>query len=56
MSVYEKLKELEITLKAPAAPVAAYVMYVQSGNMVFLSGHLSRNADGSVIGTIRPAG
>lgn len=49
MSVYEKLKALEITLKAPAAPVAAYVMYVQSGNMVFLSGHLSRNADGSVI-------
>jgi len=49
MSVYEKLKELEITLKAPAAPVAAYVMYVQSGNQVFLSGHLSRNADGSVI-------
>ena len=49
MSVYEKLKALEITLKAPAAPVAAYVMYVQSGNMVFVSGHLSRNADGSVI-------
>lgn len=49
MSVYEKLKALDITLKAPAAPVAAYVMYVQTGNMVFLSGHLSRNADGSVI-------
>jgi enamine deaminase RidA (YjgF/YER057c/UK114 family) len=49
MSVYEKLKALDITLKAPAAPVAAYVMYVQTGNLVFLSGHLSRNADGSVI-------
>jgi enamine deaminase RidA (YjgF/YER057c/UK114 family) len=49
MSVYEKLKALDITLKAPAAPVAAYVMYVQSGNLVFLSGHLSKNADGSVI-------
>jgi enamine deaminase RidA (YjgF/YER057c/UK114 family) len=49
MSVYEKLTALDITLKAPAAPVAAYVMYVQTGNMVFLSGHLSRNADGSVI-------
>lgn len=49
MSVYEKLKALEITLKAPAAPVAAYVMYVQTGNLVFLSGHLAKNADGSVI-------
>ncbi len=49
MSVYEKLTALDITLKAPAAPVAAYVMYVQTGNLVFLSGHLARNADGSII-------
>ena len=49
MSVYEHLTALGITLKAPAAPVAAYVMYVQTGNQVFLSGHLSKNADGSVI-------
>jgi enamine deaminase RidA (YjgF/YER057c/UK114 family) len=49
MSVYEKLTALDITLKAPAAPVAAYVMYVQTGNLVFLSGHLAKNADGSVI-------
>ena len=48
MSVYEKLKALDITLKAPAAPVAAYVMYVQTGNLVFLSGHIAKNADGSV--------
>ncbi|MES2117049.1 MAG: RidA family protein [Pseudomonadota bacterium] len=47
MSVYEKLKALDITLTAPAAPVAAYVMYVQSGNLVFLSGHIARKADGS---------
>lgn len=49
MSVHEKLAALGITLKAPAAPVAAYVMYVQTGDLVFLSGHLSRNADGAVI-------
>ncbi len=49
MSVYDKLKALDITLAAPAAPVAAYVMYVQTGNLVFISGHLARNADGSVI-------
>jgi enamine deaminase RidA (YjgF/YER057c/UK114 family) len=49
MSVYEKLKALDITLKAPAAPVAAYVMYVQTGNLVFVSGHLAKNPDGTVI-------
>jgi enamine deaminase RidA (YjgF/YER057c/UK114 family) len=47
MSVYEKLKELNITLAPPAAPVAAYVMYVQTGNLVFISGHIAKNADGS---------
>lgn len=49
MSVYEKLIELEITLKSPPAPAAAYVMYVQTGNLVFISGHLAKNPDGSVI-------
>ena len=49
MSVYEKLNSLNITLNTPAAPVAAYVMYVQTGNLVFISGHLPKHADGSVI-------
>ncbi|QGZ38751.1 enamine deaminase RidA (YjgF/YER057c/UK114 family) [Pseudoduganella flava] len=48
MSVYEKLKSLDITLSAPAAPVAAYVMYVQTGNLVFISGHIAKKPDGSV--------
>ena len=48
MSVYDKLKELNITLAAPATPAAAYVMYVQTSNLVFLSGHIAKNADGSV--------
>ena len=47
MSVYAKLKELGITLASPAAPVAAYVMYVQTGNLVFISGHIAKNADGT---------
>ena len=34
-----KLKELGITLSAPTAPVANYVKYVRSGNLIFLSGH-----------------
>ena len=49
MSVYEKLTSLNITLNPPAAPVAAYVMYVQTGNLVFISGHLPKHADGTVI-------
>ena len=48
MSVYDKLKELNITLQQAAAPAAAYVMYVQTGNLVFISGHIAKNADGSV--------
>ncbi len=47
MSIYEKLKELNITLPAVAAPAAAYVMYAQSGKNVFLSGHLAKK-DGKV--------
>ncbi len=47
MTVYDKLKELNITLEAPATPAAAYVMYVQTGNLVFISGHIAKNADGS---------
>lgn len=48
MSVYEKLYSLNITLNPPGAPAAAYVMYVQTGNLVFISGHIAKNADGSV--------
>jgi enamine deaminase RidA (YjgF/YER057c/UK114 family) len=42
MSVYDKLKELGITLPPVATPVAAYVPFVQTGNLVFLSGHIAR--------------
>ena len=42
MSVYDKLKELGITLPAVATPAAAYVPFVQTGNLVFLSGHIAK--------------
>ena len=48
MSAIEKLQALNITLAAPATPAAAYVMYVQTGNLIFLSGHIAKNADGTV--------
>ncbi|HEX7642823.1 MAG TPA: RidA family protein [Burkholderiaceae bacterium] len=42
MSVYEKLKALNIELPAVAAPAAAYVMFVQTGSTVYLSGHIAK--------------
>ena len=42
MSVYEKLKALNIELPAVATPAAAYVMFVQTGNTVYLSGHIAK--------------
>jgi len=47
MSVYDKLKELNITLPPVAVPAAAYVPFVQSGKLVFLSGHIAKK-DGKV--------
>ncbi|MFM0092024.1 RidA family protein [Paraburkholderia sediminicola] len=45
--VYIKLKELGIDLPIAGAPAAAYVMSAQSGNMIFLSGHIAKK-DGKV--------
>jgi len=42
MSVYDKLNELDIHLPPVATPAAAYVPFVQSGNQVYLSGHIAR--------------
>jgi len=47
MSVYDKLSELGITLPPVSAPAAAYVPFVRTGNLVFVSGHLARK-DGKV--------
>ena len=47
MSIYAKLKQLGITLPPVATPAAAYVPFVQTGNLVFLSGHIAKQ-DGKV--------
>jgi len=46
-NVYDKLKELGIELPNAGAPAAAYVMSAQSGNTVYLSGHIAKK-DGKV--------
>ena len=40
MSIKEKLSALGLALPTAAAPVAAYVPAVKSGNLVFTAGHL----------------
>jgi len=42
MSVYDKLSSLGITLPPVAVPAAAYVPFVRTGNLVFLSGHIAK--------------
>ena len=46
-SVYDRLNALGITLPPLAVPVAAYVPFVRTGNLLFLSGHLAKK-DGAV--------
>lgn len=40
MSIEERLKELGITLPPPPVPLGAYLPFVRSGNLLFLSGIL----------------
>ena len=47
MGIYAKLSQLGITLPPVATPAAAYVPYVQTGKLVFLSGHIAKK-DGKV--------
>ncbi|MFT3820537.1 MAG: RidA family protein [Rubrivivax sp.] len=42
MSVQVRLQQLGITLPPVAVPAAAYVPFVRSGNLVFVSGHIAR--------------
>ena len=42
MSVSEKLKSLNITLPEIEPPAAAFVHFVRTGNLVFVSGHIPK--------------
>lgn len=41
-SVYDRLQSLSITLPSVSTPAAAYVPFVQTGNLIFLSGHIAK--------------
>lgn len=40
MSIEERLKELDITLPTAPEPLGAYIPYIRTGNLLFLSGIL----------------
>ncbi len=42
MTIQDKLNALGITLPPVAVPAAAYVPFVQTGKLVFLSGHIAK--------------
>jgi enamine deaminase RidA (YjgF/YER057c/UK114 family) len=44
-----KLKELGITLAEPAKPIANYVPYVRSGNMLTVSGQICLDGNGKLV-------
>lgn len=52
MSIDAKLAEKGITLPAAPAPAANYVPFVQSGNLVFVSGQISQNEAGLITGKL----
>ena len=49
MNIEEKLKSLGWVLPPPPKPVGAYQPLVKSGKLAFLSGQISKTADGKII-------
>jgi len=52
MTPEQNLTKLGLTLPEPSAPVANYVPYVISGNLVFISGQISKIGDEAVGGRL----
>jgi enamine deaminase RidA (YjgF/YER057c/UK114 family) len=52
MSIQERLQNLGITLPAVATPAAAYVPFVRSGKLVFISGHIAKKDGKAWVGQL----
>ncbi len=52
MSIYDTLAKLNITLPPVSIPAAAYVPFVQTGNLVFLSGHIAKKDGKAWVGQL----
>jgi enamine deaminase RidA (YjgF/YER057c/UK114 family) len=48
-TVESKLRELGIVLKEPAAPIANYVAFVRTGNLLMVSGQVCLDGDGKLV-------
>ena len=51
-NIYDKLKALGITLPPVSTPAAAYVPFVQTGKLVFLSGHIAKKEGKAWVGQL----
>lgn len=52
MNPEKNLAEMGLTLPEPSAPVANYVPYVKSGNLVFISGQVSKIGENAIGGRL----
>ena len=48
-TVEKKLADLGVTLHTPAAPVANYVGFVRTGNLLFVSGQVCIDGEGKLV-------
>jgi enamine deaminase RidA (YjgF/YER057c/UK114 family) len=51
-TIAERLAAAGITLDAPLLPVARYVAWLRSGNHLYISGQVSKTADGGITGRV----
>ncbi len=51
-TIAERLQALDITLPPVAVPAAAYVPYVRTGNLVFISGHIAKREGKAWVGQL----
>jgi len=52
MNVYDNLKSLGIELPSVSTPAAAYVPFVQTGNLIFVSGNIARKDGAAWVGQL----